>query len=783
VKLSLRGKFYLLVAALVVGVAGILSTYFVRQLRLTVHQDLELRARALTENLARNAEVGVLLRSTELLEGPLRSLLADPMVLLAVATDADGNPLAQLGRPGESPIANLRPWRTNEVKISSDLGRGVFEVSAPVLTGEVAEAGEDFHLSTDDRGQRRRVGAVYLRSSYAQAESAARRLSVAAMVITAALVGGCLLIGIVLVRQIVNPLLALEAGTLHIAQGNLSYRVPFEGKDELGRLASSFNSMADEVQRSRHELAEHNRNLEQKVAEKTQILSLANRRLEEMNRLKSEFLANMSHELRTPLNAIIGFTDLILDDQAGSINEQQKTYLTTVHTSGQHLLSLINSILDLSKIEAGKMELFPEEFYVQDVVQFALSLVGPLASRKKVRLEKTIDDGVKTLIADQTKIQQILQNLLSNAVKFTPEGGEVHLRVSQDDSHVLFGVTDTGVGIAPQDQQRIFKAFIQVDASYTRRFEGTGLGLALVDHFVRMHRGRVWVESEVGKGSTFYVRLPRVRGTSHELGAEPADLVASGDTVLVVEDDPVARKILEQYLGETGCEVRFAGTSEEAMAMVRERRPALITLDVLLAGESGWNLLAELKADPVTSDIPVMVISSVDERGIGCAFGVEDYLVKPVRRQQLMQRLTAMGLSSLAQRRKVEVLVIDDHPDARLLLRGMLEGENVHVIEASDGKEGLETARVTVPDLILLDLMMPEVSGFEVLRQLRANPTTSKVPVIIVTAKEITHEDLQRLNGDAQALLQKAALSGNQFLHEVRRVLGAKVQHQEAVHA
>ncbi len=784
-RLSLRGKIYLLVAVLVVGVAGILSSYFVRQLRLTVHQDLEQRARALTENLARNSELGVLLRSHELLEGPLRSLLADKMVLMAVVTDTDGAPLAQHGRPGQSPLVGARRWISDEVRISSEPSKGIFEVSAPVYTGEGRSVEGSITSLPDKDAERRRVGAVYLRASYAEAERAAHRLSYAASVITAVLVGAYLLVGIVLARQIVNPLVALEAGTRHVAQGNLGFRVPVVGRDEIGRLAASFNAMAEDLQKSRRELDEHNRNLEQKVAEKTQILSLANRRLEEMNRLKSEFLANMSHELRTPLNAILGFTDLILDQQTGPINEQQESYLSTVHISGQHLLNLINSILDLSKIEAGKMELFPEEFYVQDVVEFALSLVGPQASKKKIKLQTDIQEGVRTLVADQTKVQQVLQNLLSNAVKFTPEGGIVKVEVTQDSDSITFAVKDTGVGIAPQNQQRIFKAFIQVEASYTRRFEGTGLGLALVDHFVRMHRGRVWVESEEGKGSTFLVRLPRVQSADPAAApfAEAATLVSHGDSVLVIEDDPTAQQILAQYLKETGCEIRFASSAEEALVSVRERRPALVTLDVLLSGESGWKLLADLKDDPATADIPVLVISSVDERGIGCAFGVEDYLVKPVNRQQLMQRLSGMGLTHRAGRRKVEVLVIDDHAEARLLLRKILEAEGMHVLEAADGKEGLDAARVTVPDLVLLDLMMPEVSGFEVLRQLRANAATRSVPVIIVTAKEITRDDLQRLNGDIQALVRKASMTGAQFVHEVRRVLDSRDQPQEAAHA
>ncbi len=781
--LSLRAKFYLLVSVLVFAVGGVLSSYFVRQLRDTVHSGLEQRARALAGNLARNSEYGVLLRSRELLEGPIRSLLVDDMILGVAVADMEGNLLARIGRPGQTLPDTIAPSESHEVRTVSVPGRSMFEVEAPVYTGEAQAATGGLAGAKGTPASRRRIGTAYLLVSYAEAETAAHRLSLTALVITGIMVGVCLLGGIFFVRRIVNPLVALEAGTRRLGQGELNFRVSVRGRDEIGRLATSFNAMASELQKNRQALDGHNRNLEQKVAEKTQILSLANRRLEEMNRLKSEFLANMSHELRTPLNAILGFTDLMIDGQVGTINAQQERYLQTVYTSGQHLLSLINSILDLSKIEAGKMELFPEEFYVRDVVDFSLSLVGPLASRKKVTLEKAVAVDVKTLIADQTKVQQILHNLLSNAVKFTPENGRVGVVVTQDQHGVLFAIADSGVGIAPEDQRRIFKAFTQADASYTRRFEGTGLGLALVDHYVRMHRGKVWVESEVGKGSTFYVRLPRKEAPGTTTAASSKLGAVQGDTVLIVEDDPVAQRILGHYLEQAGCSICFASSVRDAKKAVKEHRPSLITLDIMLDGESGWDLLTELKGDPKTAEIPVIVISAVNERGIGYAFGAEDYLVKPVSRDQLVMRLAAMGLVRRDGQRPAEVLIIDDHEEARLLLREILEGEKMSVIEASTGKEGIEAARITVPDLILLDLMMPEVSGFEVLKELRSNPETREVPVIVVTAKDLTPEETALLNGHIQALVQKASLSVEEFAQEVHRVLQASGRPQEVVHA
>ena len=776
--LSLRTKFYLLVAVLVFAVGGVLSTYFVRQLRDTVHQGLEARARSLAENLSRNSEYGLLLRSRELLEGPIRSLLADDMIQAAMIVDMDGKPLAKTARPGVILPDLIEIDERNSLNIIADPKHSSFVLTTPVYTGDVkgVEGGE-----AGSAGERRRVGTVYLQVSYAQAAKAAQRLSLAALGLTAALVVVCFLLGIFLVRYIVNPLVALEAGTRHLAQGDLSFRVTQTGQDELGRLASSFNAMAEDLQMSRRELGDHNKNLELKVAEKTQILSLANRRLEEMNRLKSEFLANMSHELRTPLNAILGFTDLMIDGQCGELTEQQSTYLQTVYTSGQHLLNLINSILDLSKIEAGKMEVFPEEFYVQDVVEFALSLVESQAAKKQINLHKAIAAEVKTVVADQTKVQQILQNLLTNAVKFTPENGRIGIVVTQDNNGVLFAVSDTGVGISKEDQQKIFSAFTQVDATYTRTFEGTGLGLSLVDHYVRMHRGKVWVESEMGKGSTFYVRLPRATSSGLAPNADAKAKAPPVETILVIEDDPMARSIMKQYLEPTGCKVHFATNKEEARKAIKTVKPSLITLDITLGKESGWDLLSEVKSDPKTANIPVMVISAVDERGIGCAFGAEDYLVKPVDRQQLLARLQAMGLASPDLERQIQVLVVDDHPEARLLLRKILEGQNMKVVEAENGKEAIQAAHISIPDLILLDLMMPDVSGFEVLQDLRALPATRNVPVIVVSAKDITAEENGVLSGNVAAIFRKSSLSGAEFAREVRRVLDVKEQTQEAV--
>jgi signal transduction histidine kinase/CheY-like chemotaxis protein len=502
--------------------------------------------------------------------------------------------------------------------------------------------------------------------------------------------------------------------------------------------------------------------------EANQQLRQANDALARASRLKSEFLANMSHELRTPLNAIIGFSELLLDEPAldGPADDADPAaralYLETIHSSGQHLLALINDILDLSKVEAGKMELQPEQFSLSEAIAQVLTTVRPLAAKKQIDLNADAA-AVGEIVADPGKLKQILYNLLSNAIKFTPEGGRVTVTSANLGTDIRLTVADTGIGIAPEDQERIFDEFQQLDAGLARKFEGTGLGLALTKRFVALHGGRIWVESAPGQGSRFHVLIPRQSASLAPEIATPSGGTSSVSSderplVLIVEDDPQAANLLTVYLERGGYRTAVATDGEQALTAARELQPFALTLDILLPKLDGWEVLRALKLDTRTRDIPVVVISVVDDEPLATALGATDYFLKPVDRQALLDRLARYTFTTKLKEQPVRVLVVDDDPAALDLLDGMLRPTGFTILRADGGAVGIERARVEQPDLILLDLMMPVVSGFDVVAALKTEPTTRDIPILIITAKDLTAEDKRMLNGHVAAVLQKGTL-------------------------
>jgi CheY-like chemotaxis protein/anti-sigma regulatory factor (Ser/Thr protein kinase) len=498
----------------------------------------------------------------------------------------------------------------------------------------------------------------------------------------------------------------------------------------------------------------------------------ANNDLLEANRHKSLFLTNMSHELRTPLNSILGFSELLRDDKTSRFDAAtQHRFLDQIHTSGQHLLGLISDILDLSKIEAGQMDLHLEEIALADSVQVVLSTVEPLARTKEITLENGSDAGLH-LTADPTKLKQMLLNLVSNAIKFTPNGGRVAIRTRQAGSWIEISVTDTGIGIAIEDIDRLFTEFQQLDTGPGRQQEGTGLGLALTKRFAELHGGEVKVQSVPGTGSTFILRLPVAAKVSDAPPAPRPQLVGADDMsrplILIVEDNPDAAEILVRHLETGGFRMSIARTGTEAVAMARELKPIAITLDILLPGIDGWEVLTLLKADELTRNIPVVVISMIDNPALGRALGALDYFVKPVDRSALISRLTQYAFTTKVQHGEIRVLVVDDEPANVELLKALLEPEGFKVLTASGGRQGIEVAGAERPHLILLDLMMPGVSGFDVVEALRTNLLTRSIPIMVLTAKELTDEDKAALNGHVAAVFQRNSLAGAELVEWLR---------------
>ena len=464
------------------------------------------------------------------------------------------------------------------------------------------------------------------------------------------------------------------------------------------------------------------------------------------NRAKSQFLANMSHELRTPLNAIILYSELLQEEAEELGVEKFIPDLEKICNAGKHLLSLINDVLDLAKIESGKMDLLLETFDVPDMIRDVVTTIQPLTRRNANRLEVHCPDGLGRMHADLTKVRQSLFNILSNACKFT-EGGTIRLEVTrqeEDEGRFTFRVTDTGIGIDPEDLTKLFVPFSQMDPSPTRRVGGTGLGLAITRHFCEAMGGDISVESTPGVGSTFTVRLPgRVTASDRTVSTDGPRAKVGPDrtpTVLVIDDDPDFRDLVTRFLGKEGFRVVSASDGDEGLMRARQLRPDLITLDVLMPGLDGWSLLAALKAEPALADIPVIMLTIADDRNKGFALGASEYLTKPLDRGRLaaiLQKYRGRGLCCSA-------LVVEDDEVTRRVLRETLEREGWDVAEAADGRAALAAVAGRRPDLILLDLLMPEMDGFEFLEELRKEEANRSIPIVVITCKTIAVEDRMR---------------------------------------
>jgi CheY-like chemotaxis protein len=489
---------------------------------------------------------------------------------------------------------------------------------------------------------------------------------------------------------------------------------------------------------------------------------------ENANTAKSAFLASMSHELRTPLNAIIGYGEMVQEEATEIGATSLVPDLQKIHSAGRHLLGLINDVLDLSKIEAGKMELYLETFDIGNMVNEVGNTVRPMIEKNGNTLGVTVPPDVGTMHADMTKMRQSLFNLLSNAGKFT-KNGAVSLRVRASGDELVFEVIDTGIGITPEQQMRVFQPFVQAEAGTSRNFGGTGLGLALTVHFARLMGGDIALESEEGKGSKFSLRVPRL---VHDTAAAPITRerslsAPSKGTVLVIDDDPTARELVERLLAKEGFSTETATSGPEGLRKARSVRPTLITLDVMMPQMDGWTVLETLKKDPELRDIPVVMLTIVDNRNLAFTLGASDYLTKPVERERLSEVLKKYGCS----KGPCLVMIVDDDSDARRRVRQLLERDNWQLVEAANGREALLQLEEHKPQLILLDLLMPEMDGFEFSLEVSRHPVWSKIPLVVLTAKDITAEDRARLNGNVDRVLQKGAFNHEELIEEIKRIL------------
>ena len=505
------------------------------------------------------------------------------------------------------------------------------------------------------------------------------------------------------------------------------------------------------------------RGAEEKIRVLNQSLERRNQEVERANRLKSEFLASMSHELRTPLNTILGFSELLSEQNAGPLNEKQKRFLTHIQHDASHLLALINDVLDLSKIEAGRLELRLEEFPMAVAAAEVLTSIRPLAATKGISLDSDLDTQL-TLQADRLRFKEILYNLLSNAIKFTPSGGRVWIESSVADGSVSIIVGDTGIGIEPEDQQEIFESFRQVSATTKGVREGTGLGLAITKRLVEHHGGRIWVESALGKGSRFIFTL-RLSQPEKEPAAG-----ASGDplTALLLVASQVAswREEIGQQLQREGLRIETAGSGADAFLKARKLRPDLVLLDMELPGKSGWETLHELKASADTRSVPVIIVSAEDEGKMGAALGAAESLRKPLTGQALIRAVRRV----LQPEGTLRVLIVDDDPETRELLIDTLMNEGHSPLTARSAAEAMDQLATSRVDVVVLDLLLPGRDGFEALSDIRADPKLSWIPVLVITVKDLSEREREMLAPQGARLIAKAPGWRQELLRQLRRL-------------
>ena len=499
---------------------------------------------------------------------------------------------------------------------------------------------------------------------------------------------------------------------------------------------------------------------------------------ERATKFKDQFLSTMSHELRTPLNAVLGFSDLLADERYGPLNEKQRRYIGHIHNGGKHLLSLISDILDLSKIEAGRMELALESVTVEAAFAEVVSVMQPLADRKSHSLSATADRGLMVR-ADATRFKQILMNLLGNAIKFTPNGGRIAVaaRLAQGEGRIE--VRDNGPGIAPEEQKRIFEAFYRLRES-GKRTEGTGLGLAITQRLVELHGRELSLTSQLGEGSCFYFFLP-VAETSRQQVArrgEGGSRTVAAPKVLVIEDDRATAQLIQSQLASAGYEVTLCDQPQTALEIAARLQPNAITLDIVMKPKNGWEVLTQLKHDPRTAFIPLIVVSIIDQPGMGVLLGADEYLVKPVDKAVLLEAIARHVGDRAAGDAARSILVVEDDPPTRECLKEMLSNHGFVVATAADGFQARAQMDASLPQLVILDLMLPRVSGFELLGEWRASPRTASLPVFVLTSKDLSREEQTYLHTHAEVLLRKQEPWQNALIRQLERIGASRASEQ-----
>ncbi len=751
--LSIKRRVTLLLAA-VAGIALLGSflaflAYERSALREGQVRSLRTQALVLSQVLSADLDFGTTFSGTR----SLRAMSTNPHILAARIFDAEGRPFATHVVPSHTLAL---PERAQDE------------------TAQFEHRHLDMFLKIQLEGEFK--GTLFLRSDLEEIDAhfiwSVKMMSMVGV----ALMGLVFLSSLLLQKQISEPILAVSQTALQISEErDYSLRIQPSQGGEIAILAGAINEMLGQIQQRDAQLLDYQDHLEEQVAQRSEELLRANTQLllakekaEEASRAKSSFLANMSHELRTPLNAILLYSELLTDEAKERGIPDMVSDLDRIQGAGKHLLSLIDEILDLSKIEAGRMSVFTEDIQVGQLLQDIKDTVAPLVGKNRNQFEVLGHPDVTRIRSDMKILRQSLTNLLNNASKFT-EDGLITLRVmpDEDPSFVRFLVEDTGIGMTPEQQQRIFQEFTQADESTTRRYGGTGLGLTLCRRFAEMLGGSILVESEPGKGSIFTIRIPRVSISPQGKVTGPT-LASFGvkTKVLIIDDDPSMRDALSRMLTKEGYWVAMAADGKEGIEMARSLRPQVITLDIAMPGMNGWQVLSALKEDADLKDIPVVLITMMEGRSRGFALGATAYLQKPITREELLQVLDRFQPED-----GQPVLVVEDDSDTLLGLNRILEHEGWTTRLAMDGFQALSALQEAPPCALVLDLMLPGMDGFQLLAEMQGNPAWSNIPVLILTAKELTTEDLALLKApQVHRVFRKGACSKEELVEAVKDI-------------
>jgi signal transduction histidine kinase/CheY-like chemotaxis protein len=700
-------------------------------------------------------------RVTTLLSGIGSAVIPDALPglrqQLATAADNLSQSLATLASdaaPDSARVGELRAAGRALVELGT-ANDGLLAIQTKLLPERQAVAAQQAALQTIGVDLREQVSKLN-ESAEAEATSTAALSAQAIdssrlwliLIAAASLILAGLIVWLFVLRYVVRRLTELATSMLAIARGELATPIPTPGRDELGdmsRTLAVFRDNARDIRAAKDE------------AEK------ARAEAEAASRTKSAFLANMSHELRTPLNAIIGYSEILVEDATDSGDEATVGDLQKIQGAGQHLLGLINGILDLSKIEAGRMDVYLEQIYLARLVDEVRAIVEPLVKKNGNKLVIECPPDIGSMRTDLTKLKQSLINLLSNAAKFT-QNGTVTLALSRaqtgsGQARFTFHVSDTGIGMNEEQLGRLFQAFTQADSSTTRHYGGTGLGLTITRHFASMLGGTIEVSSKPGEGSNFIMVLPDHPIQAAAPAADTMTVAAangngSGLTVLVVDDDPTVHDLLAATLAKEGHRVLHARDGAEALDILRKTPPDIVTLDVMMPKVDGWSVLGTMKSDPALDHIPVIMITIVDDRNLGYSLGASEFMTKPIDRS----RLLALVQRFAGHEAQARVLIVDDDPDVRDVVRSTLENSGLKTFQAVNGRAAIDWLQNhPAPSLILLDLMMPEMDGFEFLNRIRDDDKLLDVPVVVLSAKELTAEERAFLAERTLLVLSKSA--------------------------